>query len=239
MPVEVFQEPDGVVSGGKDPGLGFGGVLAQADRAAVTESPIRSARIPFRVPGPDELPARLPSVLRVIYLVFTEGYAASSGNHLVRPDLAEEAIRLARIPHRLYPGEREATGLLALLLLTDARQAARVDAGGGQILLEVQDRAVWDAYLIAEGHRLLVPALSGPGAGRPQCRRPSRRCTTRRAASRRPNEPEPATLARTTCGTQQPLTRLTDTGSGWPVNRPTGWCEQVGDLGDRRVSAPT
>jgi RNA polymerase sigma-70 factor (ECF subfamily) len=136
-----------------------------AQRIVRAKRKIRNARIPFRVPGPDELPARLPSVLRVIYLVFTEGYAASSGNDLLRPDLADEAIRLAWILHRLLPREREVTGLLALLLLTDARRAARVDAAGGQVLLEDQDRALWDADLIAEGQRLVVLALTGPCVG--------------------------------------------------------------------------
>ncbi|GAA2678552.1 RNA polymerase sigma factor [Streptomyces lunalinharesii] len=136
-----------------------------AQRIVRAKRKIRSARIPFRVPEPDELPARLPSVLRVLYLVFTEGYAASSGSELLRPDLADEAIRLARILHRLLPGEREVAGLLALLLLTDARRAARTDAAGNQVLLEDQDRARWDADRIAEGQRLLVPALTGPGVG--------------------------------------------------------------------------
>ncbi|MEU7642297.1 RNA polymerase sigma factor [Streptomyces sp. NPDC039016] len=136
-----------------------------AQRIVRAKRKVRTARIPFRVPGPDELPARLPSVLRVIYLVFTEGYAASSGNDLLRPDLADEAIRLARILHRLLPREREVTGLLALLLFTDARRTARIDAAGSQVLLEDQNRALWDADLIAEGHRLVVPALTGPGVG--------------------------------------------------------------------------
>ncbi|MFE7302936.1 RNA polymerase sigma factor [Streptomyces sp. NPDC057579] len=136
-----------------------------AQRIVRAKRKIRTARIPFRVPGPDQLPARLPSVLRVIYLVFTEGYAASSGNDLLRPDLADEAIRLARILHRLLPREREVTGLLALLLFTDARRTARIDAEGSQVLLEDQNRALWDADLIAEGHRLVVPALAGPGVG--------------------------------------------------------------------------
>ncbi|MFF0295969.1 RNA polymerase sigma factor [Kitasatospora sp. NPDC004614] len=136
-----------------------------AQRIVRAKSKIRSTRIPFRVPGPDELPARLPSVLRVVYLVFTEGYAASSGTDLLRPDLADEAIRLARILHQLLPREREVTGLLALLLLTDARRAARTDAAGNQVLLDEQDRARWDTGLIAEGQRLLVPVLTGPGVG--------------------------------------------------------------------------
>jgi RNA polymerase sigma-70 factor (ECF subfamily) len=136
-----------------------------AQRIVRAKRKIRTARIPFRVPGPEELPARLPHVLRVVYVVFTEGYAASSGDALVRPDLAEEAVRLARILHRLLPGEREVAGLLALLLLTDARRPARTDDAGRQVMLEDQDRSRWDTDLVAEGQRLLVPALTGPGVG--------------------------------------------------------------------------
>ncbi|GAA2119830.1 RNA polymerase sigma factor [Actinomadura napierensis] len=136
-----------------------------AQRIVRAKRKIRDARIPFRVPGPDELPERLPAVLRAVYLVFTEGYAASSGDDLLRPGLADEAVRLARILHGLLPGEREVTGLLAVLLLTDARRAARVDAAGNQVLLEDQDRGLWDADLIAEGRQLVVSALTGPGVG--------------------------------------------------------------------------
>jgi RNA polymerase sigma-70 factor, ECF subfamily len=136
-----------------------------AQRIVRAKRKIRDARIPFRVPAADELPARLPGVLRVVYLIFTEGYAASSGVELMRTDLADEAIRLARILHRLLPREREVAGLLALLLLIDARRAARVDAAGEQVLLDDQDRSLWDADAIAEGCRLLVPALTGPGVG--------------------------------------------------------------------------
>lgn len=136
-----------------------------AQRIVRAKRKIRDARIPFRVPAADELPARLPGVLRVVYLIFTEGYAASSGVELMRTDLADEAIRLARILHRLLPREREVAGLLALLLLIDARRAARVDAAGDQVLLDDQDRSLWDADAIAEGCRLLVPALTGPGVG--------------------------------------------------------------------------
>jgi len=136
-----------------------------AQRLVRAKRKISSARIPFRVPDSGGLPARLPGVLRVIYLIFTEGYAASAGADLMRPDLADEAIRLARILHRLLPREREVAGLLALLLLVDARRAARVAADGAQVLLDDQDRALWDADAIAEGQRLVVPALTGPGVG--------------------------------------------------------------------------
>ncbi|BCY10303.1 RNA polymerase sigma factor [Actinoplanes sp. L3-i22] len=136
-----------------------------AQRIVRAKRKIRSARIPFRVPATDELPARLPGVLRVIYLVYTEGHTASYGHDLQRPDLADEAIRLARILHRLLPRQREVTGLLALLLLTDARRNARTDPAGNQILLEEQNRTHWDPDLITEGQHLVIPALTGPGVG--------------------------------------------------------------------------
>ncbi|MGI5127288.1 RNA polymerase sigma factor [Pseudonocardia sp. CA-107938] len=126
---------------------------------------IRDARIPFRVPEPAELPSRLPGVLRVVYLIFTEGYSATGGDDLVRADLTDEAIRLARILRVLMPGEREVAGLLALLLLVDARRAARVGPDGELVLLEDQDRALWDADRIAEGRALVVDALSGGPPG--------------------------------------------------------------------------
>ncbi|EOD57698.1 RNA polymerase sigma factor, partial [Amycolatopsis vancoresmycina] len=126
---------------------------------------IRTLRIPFRVPDTGELPARLPGVLQVVYSIFTEGYAASSGPSLQRLDLAEEAIRLARILRRLLPGEREVAGLLALLLLVHARREARTDPGGALVLLDDQDRARWDRAMIEEGAALVVTALSGGPPG--------------------------------------------------------------------------
>src|ERR1035441_3666343 len=136
-----------------------------AQRIVRAKRKIRDARIVFQVPERDELTRRLPAVLRVIYLIFTEGYAASTRAELLRADLTEEAIRLARILHRLLPAEPEVSGLLALLLLADARRAARTDAAGELVPLEAQDRALWDVDRIAEGRDLVVTALREPGWG--------------------------------------------------------------------------
>ncbi|MCK2212301.1 RNA polymerase sigma factor [Actinomadura sp. ATCC 31491] len=133
-----------------------------AKRIVRAKKKIREARVPFRVPDADELPERLPGVLQVIYSIFTEGYAASSGPHLQRLDLAEEAIRLARILRRLLPAEREVAGLLALLLLIHARRAARTGPEGELVLLEEQDRGRWDRSMIEEGLALVPVALAGP-----------------------------------------------------------------------------
>jgi RNA polymerase sigma-70 factor (ECF subfamily) len=126
---------------------------------------IRTLRIPFRVPDAEELPGRLPGVLQVVYSIFTEGYAASSGPDLQRLDLAEEAIRLARILHRLLPGEREVAGLLALLLLIHARRDARTGPDGDLVLLDDQDRGRWDRAMIEEGAALVEMALTGGPPG--------------------------------------------------------------------------
>ncbi|WP_198427476.1 RNA polymerase sigma factor [Streptomyces buecherae] len=136
-----------------------------AQRIVRAKKKIREARIPFRVPGPDELPERLPGVLQVVYSVFTEGYTASSGPALQRLDLASEAIRLARILRRLLPAEREVAGLLALLLLVHARRAARTDPDGALVLLDEQDRTRWDRPMIEEGRDLVVRALRGGPPG--------------------------------------------------------------------------
>jgi RNA polymerase sigma-70 factor (ECF subfamily) len=134
-----------------------------AQRIVRAKRKIKGARIPFRVPRADELPARLPGVLRVIYAIFTEGYAASAGPELVRGDLADEAIRLVRILHRLLPREREVAGLLALMLLVDARRDARTGPDGQLVLLDEQDRSRWNRAFIEEGRRLVVTALrAGP-----------------------------------------------------------------------------
>jgi RNA polymerase sigma-70 factor (ECF subfamily) len=124
---------------------------------------IRLAGIAYAVPEREALEPRLRGVLAVIYLVFTEGYAATSGEDLMRPDLAREAIRLARLLDALMPTRREIKGLLALMLLHDARRAGRETAAGDIVLLEEQDRSLWDKKQIAEGLLLVENALRLPG----------------------------------------------------------------------------
>jgi RNA polymerase sigma-70 factor (ECF subfamily) len=130
-----------------------------AQRIVRAKAKIRDARIPYQVPTSDDLPERLDSVLRVIYLVFNEGYSASSGATLTRHDLSGEAIRLARLLNELLP-EPEVVGLLALMLLHESRRAARTSPTGDLVLLEDQDRSLWNRDQIAEGTRLLLQALS-------------------------------------------------------------------------------
>jgi RNA polymerase sigma-70 factor, ECF subfamily len=136
-----------------------------AQRIVRAKGKIRDARIPYQVPTAAELPERLDTVLRVIYLVFNEGYAASSGASLTRADLSGEAIRLGRLVLELLPGQPEAMGLLALMLLHESRRAARTDASGEVILLDDQDRSLWNRDQIAEGTRLVRQALSSRGFG--------------------------------------------------------------------------
>jgi RNA polymerase sigma-70 factor, ECF subfamily len=135
-----------------------------AQRIVRAKARIRAARIPYEVPGRTELPARLDAVLQVIYLVYNEGYSATSGDALQRVDLAEEAIRIARLLVEQLP-EPESVGLLALLLLQESRRAARTDSAGNLIVLEEQDRSLWDRERIDEGVALVRRALHSGEAG--------------------------------------------------------------------------
>ncbi|WP_393101698.1 RNA polymerase sigma factor [Streptomyces sp. LN325] len=137
-----------------------------AARMTRAKKKISSARIPFRLPGAAELPDRLHAVLGVIHLLFTAGHTAPSGASLVRYDLVDQSLRLARMLRGLMPDEREVWGLLALLLVTDARRATRVDADGRLLRLEDQDRSLWDRSAMAEAHDLIVDALRGGRPGR-------------------------------------------------------------------------
>jgi len=137
-----------------------------AQRIVRAKAKIRDAHIPYEIPSLAELPARLDTVLRVVYLVFNEGYSASSGDTQVRADLLGEAIRLGRLLLELCP-EPESLGLMALMQITDSRRAARVTAEGEIVLLEDQDRSLWNRTQIEEGQALLERALSARGSGEP------------------------------------------------------------------------
>jgi RNA polymerase sigma-70 factor (ECF subfamily) len=143
---------------------------AMARRITRAKDKIRDARIPFRVPGADDLPARIAGVLAVLYLIFNEGYLATGANSdRTRDDLMAEAIRLTRLTRDLLPADGEVVGLLALMLLTAARRAARVSASGDLVTLDQQDRSDWDTALIAEGHALVRERLAtGTAPGRYQ-----------------------------------------------------------------------
>lgn len=127
---------------------------------------ISGARIPLRVPSPDELPERLRTVLGVIHLLFTMGHTAPSGESLMRPELVDQALHLSRVLEELLPSEPEVRGLLALLLVTDARRATRVESHGRPLKLSEQDRSQWDRSAITEARSLIVDALPGGRAGR-------------------------------------------------------------------------
>jgi RNA polymerase sigma-70 factor (ECF subfamily) len=139
-------------------------------RITRAKAKIKTARIPYRVPSPEDLPARVAGVLEVLYLVFNEGYLATGPDtDPVRHDLTAEAIRLTRLIRVLMPDDGEVAGLLALMLLTEARRTARISASGELVTLDQQDRRTWDADLIAEGHRLVRARLAaGVAPGRYQ-----------------------------------------------------------------------
>ena len=136
--------------------------VTMAARITRAKKKISSARIPYRVPSPAELPERVDAVLEVVHLVFSTGHSAPIGEQLVRSDLLDGALDLARLLHRLLPGDRQVTALLALFLLTDARRESRVSSAGTLILLADQDRDRWDRKMIDEGVALLTLALAGP-----------------------------------------------------------------------------
>jgi RNA polymerase sigma-70 factor (ECF subfamily) len=134
-----------------------------AQRIVRAKNKIRDAKIPYEIPARSELPERLDAVLHVIYLVFNEGYSASSGTELIRQELAQEAIRLGRLLAKLLP-DPEVLGLLALMLIQDSRRSARIDSNGDLVRLEDQDRTLWDREQIAEGSALIQRALSSGSA---------------------------------------------------------------------------
>jgi RNA polymerase sigma-70 factor (ECF subfamily) len=139
---------------------------AMGQRITRAKAKIKAAGVPYRVPAAEDLPARVAGVLAVLFLVFNEGYLATGPDtDPVRPGLTGEAIRLTRLLRALLPDDGEVAGLLALMLLTEARRTARVSAGGELVALDEQDRGAWDAELIAEGHRLVRERLAAAAAG--------------------------------------------------------------------------
>lgn len=144
-----------------------------AQRITRAKAKIKAAHIPYRVPSAEQIRERLTGVLAVVYLIFNEGYLTGAGDDPVRADLTDEAIRLGRLLRALLPDDGEVAGLLALMLLTDARRSARLSSTGELVTLDEQDRAAWDSALLGEGHALVherraVAAAGGPPLGRYQ-----------------------------------------------------------------------
>jgi RNA polymerase sigma-70 factor, ECF subfamily len=160
-----------------------------AQRLVRAKAKIRDARIPYRIPHETDLPERLRAVLAVVYLIFNEGYLASEGDRLSRGELCAEAIRLGRVLSQLMPDEPEVLGLLALMLLTDARRDTRTSADGALIPLDEQDRGRWDRDRIAEGQALVRACCGATSPARTSSRPRSARCT----ATRPPTPAPPGT----------------------------------------------
>jgi RNA polymerase sigma-70 factor (ECF subfamily) len=177
-----------------------------AQRISRAKTKIRAAGIPYRIPEANELPARLASVLGVVYLVFNEGYSASGGSELIRNELCDEAIRLGRLLVELLPSQTEVKGLLALMLLVDARRAARTDDDGGFVQLAAQDRGLWDRARIEEGQALLRECLrrDEPGPYQLQAAMNAVHSDARTAAARRRRR-------RLTCS-HRPIARMPSSG---------------------------
>ncbi len=183
-----------------------------AQRISRAKATLKASGEPFTLPPPAQRAGRLQSVLHVLYLLFNEGYASSSGPDLARSDLSGEAIRLARGLHSSLPGDPEVTGLLALMLLTDARRPARTGPGGELIPLADQQRTRWDRALITEGTTLITGALrqrqrpgSGASRGSTSCRPRSPPCTTRRPVT--PGPTGRRSCPSTACWNGRPGTR--------------------------------
>src|SRR5580700_10693153 len=166
-----------------------------AQRISRAKAKIQASGQPFALPAQDDRPERFAQVLHVVYLIFNEGYTTSSGPDLARTDLSGEAIRLARAIHTAAPEEPEAAGLLALMLLTEARRPARTGPGGELVPLAEQDRTSWDRRLIDEGVALAFLGMTRGPTATIRSRRPSPRCTTRRP--RRPIPTGPRSLPST------------------------------------------
>jgi RNA polymerase sigma factor (sigma-70 family) len=200
-------------------------------RITRAKAKIKAARIPYRLPTAEDLPARLDGVLTVLFLVFNEGYLATGAEtEPVRNDLTAEAIRLTRLVHELLPDRRggggEVTGLLALMLLTEARRPARISATGELVTLDEQDRGAWDRDLIEDGHRLVRERLAAVAAGPP-------RAVTSCSPRSTPCTPTPATRATPTGRRSSPST------TGWCASVPRRWSRSTALSPSPRSTDPT